>query len=141
MKPEQTLLLVLSIATILGLIYYSQASQKSSSNSEPEPETPLIETAETAETAQTKLEAPPAPKIVLFYAPWCGHCKGVLPVWDSLSKIYPNIEKVDCDANKEIAQKEEVRGFPTIRAYTNSGVVEYQGDRSQDDLEKFINSF
>ena len=30
--------------------------------------------------------------LVEFFAPWCGHCKRLAPIWDSLAKIYRNVK-------------------------------------------------
>lgn len=39
------------------------------------------------------------PWFVKFYAPWCGHCKHLIPVWEELylnHKDELNVGKVDC---------------------------------------------
>ena len=56
------------------------------------------------------------PEVVLFYAPWCGHCKKMMPDWESLGNSVGNVhvKKVDCDKNSEAASAHGVQGFPTI---------------------------
>ncbi|KAM4751211.1 protein disulfide-isomerase A2 [Anableps anableps] len=77
---------------------------------------------------------------VEFYAPWCGHCKELAPIWDQLGEKYANheniiIAKMDATANE--VESLVISGFPTIKYYPAEGkeVVDYTGNR---DLETFI---
>jgi protein disulfide-isomerase A1 len=82
-----------------------------------------------------------------FYAPWCGHCKKLVPIYDELGKKFAAhsdkivIGKMDSTANDiPPGAGFSVSGFPTlklIKAGTNE-VVEYEGDRSLESLTKFM---
>eukprot|EP00026_Physarum_polycephalum_P004811 Phypoly_transcript_04835.p1 GENE.Phypoly_transcript_04835~~Phypoly_transcript_04835.p1 ORF type:complete len:515 (+),score=100.79 Phypoly_transcript_04835:55-1545(+) len=85
--------------------------------------------------------------LVEFYAPWCGHCKNLAPIWEELGARYANIPsvviaKIDATAN-DVPPKLNIRGFPTILYFPGNQKdtpVEYQGARSLDDLSKFVNT-
>eukprot|EP00606_Chrysophyceae_sp_TOSAG23-5_P001313 GSChrysophyteH2.ASY1.ANO1.1431.1 assembled CDS len=62
--------------------------------------------------------------LVEFYAPWCGHCKSLAPVYEELALVYAGdpevvIAKVDATdgANEELGSQFEVKGFPTIKFF------------------------
>merc|ERR1719419_1837941 len=57
---------------------------------------------------------------VKFYAPWCGHCKQVAPIWEKLGESMVNekdimIAQMDMTANE--MKSLEVKGFPTFKLY------------------------
>lgn len=57
------------------------------------------------------------PAIIDFYADWCGPCKAVAPVLESLSKEYEGkiqIYKVDTDAEQELAAVFGIRSIPSL---------------------------
>merc|ERR1712055_149545 len=81
--------------------------------------------------------------LVEFYAPWCGHCKKLAPIWDELGEKFKDndkitIAKIDMTAN-ELADV-KVRGFPTIKLFKagDNAVVDYNGGRTLDDFVKFL---
>ena len=83
------------------------------------------------------------PTMVFFYAPWCGHCQNSKPAFQQLMAKHPGkAAMINCDEHKEIAQQMGIQGFPTIRYYPNGpkngNHREYQGDRSADDMERFM---
>ena len=74
--------------------------------------------------------------LVEFYAPWCGHCKTLAPIWDELAEKKANEEgsdlvvaKIDATANELPHTK--VRSFPTIKLYKKgeNEAAEYNGER------------
>jgi protein disulfide-isomerase A6 len=71
--------------------------------------------------------------IVEFYAPWCGHCKNLVPEWKKAAKALKgivNVVAVDATEAASLASKYEVKGFPTIKVFGASKTpTDYQGAR------------
>lgn len=81
--------------------------------------------------------------LVKYYAPWCGHCKKLAPVWDDLGKHYesnPNVVIAKFDATVNEAEGVEVRGYPTLIFYPkdNKDGVNFDGDRELEPLKKWL---
>jgi len=81
--------------------------------------------------------------LVEFYAPWCGHCKQLVPIYDELGEKYKDhesivIAKMDSTANE--LEHTKIQSFPTIKLYQkgDNKVVEYNGERTLAGLSKFL---
>lgn len=74
---------------------------------------------------------------VKFYAPWCGHCKRLAPIWEEMSgefSVMP-VAEVDCTTHTEICGKYGVNGYPTIKLLQSNGaVMDYDGPREKQDM-------
>ncbi|XP_050519676.1 protein disulfide-isomerase A6 homolog isoform X7 [Diabrotica virgifera virgifera] len=58
--------------------------------------------------------------VVEFFAPWCGHCKNLVPEYTKAANALKGIVKVgavDVDQHKEIGGQYGIRGFPTIKIF------------------------
>lgn len=81
-----------------------------------------------------------------IYAPWCGHCKKLSPIYDELAEKLADVKsitiaKMDATEN-DLPPKTPftVEGFPTIkffRAATNE-IVDYDGARTLDGFLEFL---
>ena len=85
-------------------------------------------------------------KFINYNTTWCYWSKKIQPVWDKLKKLNENNENVEildikCDLknNEKLCNDNEIEGFPTLKLYTDDDqVIDYQGDRSLEDLVKFL---
>ena len=83
--------------------------------------------------------------LVMFYAPWCGHCKRAKPQFVSAAAkmkktgIPGKLAAVDCTKETELSKRFEVRGFPTIRYFKNGEMAFDAGDaREEAAIIKFM---
>jgi len=59
-------------------------------------------------------------KILYFSSTWCGPCKQLAPIMESLQGEI-NYEKVDVDSNTELSTKYGIRNIPTLILVDNNG--------------------
>ena len=63
--------------------------------------------------------------IVDFWAPWCGPCKIVKPLFERIS-IDSEIPMytLNVDENRELASEVGIRAIPTIKSFNDGNVVD-----------------
>lgn len=81
-----------------------------------------------------------------FHAPWCAHCKQLAPVYERVAQHYHtkdraagvHVAKVDATQETALAQRFSITGYPTVVLFHQGKVFAYSGDRSFDDLIRFV---
>lgn len=83
--------------------------------------------------------------LVEFYAPWCGHCKQLAPIFDQLGDKFKDnknivVAKIDATANE--LEHTKITSFPTLKFYKkgDNSVVDYNGERTLEGFTKFLES-
>ncbi|CAL8293129.1 unnamed protein product [Merluccius merluccius] len=104
--------------------------------------------------------------LVMFYAPWCGHCKKLSPDFAKAAswlKGSVQLAKVDCTANADTCRGFGASAYPLLKVFRNGvdsgtydgprtaeGMVHYMKKqtgpdsvllRTEEDLQAFINNY
>jgi protein disulfide-isomerase A6 len=81
-------------------------------------------------------------KIYNFNTSWCGYSLRFQPVWDEFaSKNNGNVEiidvKCDNDSNKDLCNKYDIPGFPSVLKVNSNKITLYNGPRTVEGLINF----
>ncbi len=80
----------------------------------------------TTATFDRHLERTDAPVVVDFWAPWCGPCRAMAPIFERAAKeLEPRARfaKVNVDEEPSISARYGVRGIPTLIVFDHGKVV------------------
>jgi len=75
-----------------------------------------------------------------FYAPWCGHCQRLAPVYEDVAERMTDgikVAKINCDAHKGLCARFSVKGFPTLMMLHKNQLHPYKGARTFQALTDF----
>ncbi|KAM9944293.1 hypothetical protein ACTFIT_008981 [Dictyostelium discoideum] len=86
--------------------------------------------------------------LVEFFAPWCGHCKRLAPVYEELAQLYNvdienskvKIAQVNCVDNQSVCSKYEIKGYPTIKYFSEGEIKDYRGSRDKNSFITYLDS-
>lgn len=92
------------------------------------------------------LVTPTQDAFVFFSAGWCVHCLNLTPHFSALARRVKLegknvlIAKVDCVAEKELASKLRIRGYPGLKYFSKNSVVDYKGGRTEREMMEWLDS-
>ena len=145
MTPPQLLFLLTISFTVVS---------SSSSSSEEEAEAPaklktIARSAVEYSENNFKSEVEKGPHFVMFFAPWCGHCRKLAPAWEELAKVVneedpkvATVARVDCTFFAGLCAAQDVSGYPTLKFFKAGAEkedgVKYRGKRDVETMRKFI---
>jgi len=86
--------------------------------------------------------------LIELYAPWCGHCQKLEPIYNELADNLANVKnvviaKMDATANDAPHGKYQAKGYPIIMlapAGRKDSPIAYSGERTVEAFEKWLKS-
>lgn len=81
--------------------------------------------------------------LVKYYAPWCGHCKKLAPIWEELAEAVadiPDLVIADFDATLNEIDGLSIRGYPTLKWYPKDDKSgrDFEGGRELPDFVAYL---
>lgn len=85
------------------------------------------------------------PRFINYNASWCYYSRELEDTWSRLTEAYKDLPiqilnyKCDTEEYEEKCKLNDIYSYPTLRLYTGNEMIEYNGDRTFQNLSKFIN--
>ena len=79
--------------------------------------------------------------LVVFYAPWCGHCKRLEPDFGAAARRLDGqarLAAVDATQNSELSKIYEVNGYPSLKAFYKGKLTDQAGYDGPRDVEGMV---
>lgn len=86
----------------------------------------------------------PYKELLFFTLDGCGHCENMKPTWKLLKQNYGEngyikLIEVKAKQNQDLVKLYNIKGYPTLLYVKDEKMVsEYKGDRTYEDLVKFL---
>lgn len=91
---------------------------------------------------QTEVLEATAPVLVYFWDVWCGPCRLVSPLVESVASDYAErlkVVKMQVDANQESVKKCNVEGVPALRLFQDGQILaDHEGAITKEKLKEFL---
>jgi thiol-disulfide isomerase/thioredoxin len=89
--------------------------------------------------------------IIFFKTEWCPYCKASMSEWNKFEEYIKNYYNkdnkiivktiiVDCDDKPDLADKYEVKGYPTIKLIYKGDIYDYDAKPEFNSLKQFLNT-
>lgn len=85
--------------------------------------------------------------LYFFNADWCPHCRKAKPEWQNLKSMYSGGKTINgysinfievSDKQKDLIEKFNVEGFPTIKLVKGNQIIEFDAKPDVKTLEQFL---
>lgn len=85
------------------------------------------------------------PVLADFWADWCGPCKTLIPLLETLAREYDGkflLAKINSDEQQELAAQYGVRSLPTVKVFLNGEIVdEFMGAQPESVVRDIIERY
>ena len=93
---------------------------------------------------ETEVLGSQTPVLVDFWAEWCGPCRMLAPVIESLAEDYKGrvkVGKLDTDSNRNTAMRFSINAIPTVLVFKGGQLVQrIQGLRGKRDFQTTLDN-
>jgi thiol-disulfide isomerase/thioredoxin len=146
-----TLLLLVVFALCLGMLLLSPSAPPRELSGpamlQPKQEPALkhaaIDDLQSGEEGRGFVAKPGFKGVLLLHAPWCGHCKVMMPAYEAAATTLKaegfGVARLQAEqAGAPFLASLDVRGFPTILGVRDGTTVPYSGARTEAALLEFV---